>query len=239
MLMSLPSEAAEDWQIRLSPYAWLASLEGDIGSVQGLPSVPVDVSPSDVIDDIEAVVMLIFDAKKGQHGLYADIFYAHIQADEEVLPAPIDLSLRAEVQNRILSLAYQYEFHRSERAVVDLLLGARHWGVKSKLTFGGGAGLLAERSLSSSESWTDPLLGVKAFMPLGETAFYIEGGAGLGGFGAGSDLFYEISAVVGYQWNQSIGISLGYRLFDVDYRSDSFGYGVTQQGLQLGLTWSF
>jgi hypothetical protein len=76
-------------------------------------------------------------------------------------------------------------------------------------------------------------------MPLGESRFYVEGGAGLGGFGVGSDMFYEISAVLGYQWSEAIGTSIGYRILDVDYRSNSFSYDVNQQGLQFGLSWSF
>ena len=65
------------------------------------------------------------------------------------------------------------------------------------------------------------------------------GGAGLGGFGVGSDLFYEISANVGYQWNKSIGTALGYRMFDVDYEDDGYVYDVKQQGWQVGLRWAF
>ena len=89
------------------------------------------------------------------------------------------------------------------------------------------------------DSWFDPGLGVKGRVPFGATRFYFEGGAGIGGFGVGSDLFYEINASVGYQWTKSIGTTIGYRMFDVDYEDNGFVYDVRQQGLQLGLTWSF
>jgi len=65
---------------------------------------------------------------------------------------------------------------------------------------------------------------------MGSSQFYVEGCAGLGGFGVGSDLFYEINANVGYQWNKSIGTALGYRMFDVDYEDDGYVYDVRQQG---------
>jgi len=55
----------------------------------------------------------------------------------------------------------------------------------------------------------------------------------------GSDLYYEINANVGYQWNRSIGTAIGYRMFDVDYEDDGYVYDVKQQGWQIGLTWPF
>ena len=76
-------------------------------------------------------------------------------------------------------------------------------------------------------------------MPLGDTRFYVDGGVGLGGFGVGSDLFYDVNGAVGFQWNEAIGTTLGYRMFDVDYNDGGFVYDARQQGWQLGLTWAF
>ena len=50
---------------------------------------------------------------------------------------------------------------------------------------------------------------------------------------------YEINANVGYQWTKSIGTTIGYRMFDVDYEKGGFLYDVRQQGWQLGLSWAF
>lgn len=239
LAFAMPAQAEKEWQFSLSPYAWIPSVQGDIGGGSGSPSVPVDISPSDVIDDIEAVVMLVLDAKKGRHGIYADIFHADIDGDIELLPAPIGLRLRTEVQNQLLTLAYQYELYNSDGAVADVLFGARYWAVESTLTFGGGSGPLAGRRFTSSESWTDPVVAFKGYLPLGGSRFYLQAGGGIGGFGVGSDMFYEVSGVIGYRWSDSIGTSFGYRLFDVDYNSNSFSYDIKQQGPQFGLTWSF
>ena len=88
----------------------------------------------------------------------------------------------------------------------------------------------------------DPALGIKAVAPLGQSSFYFAGAGagagGIGGFGVGSDLAYELSATIGYQWNSSIGTALGYRMFDVDYEDDGYIYDLRQEGWQLGLTGS-
>ena len=231
--------ADEGWNFRLSPYLWFAGLKGDVGTIPSLPTAPVDISATDALEDTEASLMLILDAKKGRHGFFTDLIYTDVQSDEELVPQPIGLMMKSTSRTTIFSLAYQYELYGQDQTVVDLLAGGRYWAIDSELKFKGGLGLLAGKKLSNDESWFDPALGIKGRAPLGSSQFYVEGGAGLGGFGVGSDLFYEINANVGYQWNKSIGTALGYRMFDVDYEDDGYVYDVRQQGWQVGLTWAF
>jgi len=235
----LTAWAEDGWQFRLTPYLWFAGLKGDVATIPGAPAAPIDISPSEAIEDTEAGLMLLVDAKRGRHGVFADFMYTDVQSDEELIPSPIDLTLRSVTKTTIFSLAYQYEIFNQDQAVIDLMLGARYWDIDSELSFGGGSGLLAGRKVTHDESWIDPMLGVKGRMPLGGSKFYIQGGAGLGGFGVGSDLFYEFSGAIGYQWTPAIGTAVGYRMFDVDYDDDGFVYDARQQGWQLGLTWAF
>jgi hypothetical protein len=218
---------------------WFAGLEGDIATIPGQPSAPVDVTPSDALDDTEASLMLLVDAKRGEHGLFVDLFYSDVRSDEDLVPQPIGLALRSVTKTTMLSLAYQYEIYKRDNTVVDLMIGARYWKIDSELKFGGGLGILAGKKVNNDESWIDPAIGLKGRMPLGNSAFYLEGGAGLGGFGIGSDLFYEVGGAVGYQWTPAIGTAIGYRMFDVDYDDDGFEYDVRQEGWQVGLTWAF
>lgn len=235
-----PSVLAQDaWEFRLTPYAWLAGLKGSVGTIPGQPPVSVDISPSDALKHLEGGGMIMLDARKRRHGLLVDLVYTNVQSDIELLPAPIGLELETISKTTIASLAYQYEFYRQDETVADVVAGLRYWKVDSELRFGGGLGVLAGRGIRNKESWVDPGLGLKGRTPLGASRFYAEGGAFLGGFGVGSDLFYEINANVGYQWTKSIGTTVGYRMFDVDYENDGFVYDVRQQGWQIGLTWAF
>lgn len=235
----LTVRADDGWQFRLTPYIWFAGLEGDVATIPGAPAAPIDISPSEAIEDTETGLMLLVDAKHGRHGVFADFLYSDVRSDEELIPPPIDLTLRSVTKTTIFSLAYQYEIFNRDQAVIDLMLGARYWDIDTELTFGGGLGLLAGTKVSHDESWIDPLLGVKGRTPLGNSRFYVEGGAGLGGFGVGSDLFYEFNGAIGYQWTPAIGTAIGYRMFDVDYEDDGFVYDARQQGWQIGLTWAF
>ena len=234
-----PTYADDSWHYRLTPYAWFAGLKGTVATIPGAPPAPIDISSSEALSDSETSLMLIFDAKRGQHGFFTDFLYSDSRSDEELIPSPINLTLTSRTKTTQFTLAYQYEIFNQEGAVVDLMAGARYWSIDTELTFGNGLGLLAGKTISNDESWLDPALGIKGRMPLGDTRFYLEGGAGVGGFGIGSDLFYEVNTSVGYQWNNAIGTALGYRMFDVDYEDDGYLYDVKQQGWQLGLSWAF
>ena len=239
LVASGPALADEDWRFRLSPYMWLAGLKGDVGTIPPLPAAPVDISPSDALKDTEGGAMVLLDAKRGRHGFLVDLLYTDVRSDTALVPAPINLDMRSISKTTIATVAYQYELYRQKQTVVDLLAGARYWHIESELQFSGGLGILAGRNIRNTESWVDPVLGVKGRLPFGESRYYFEGGAGIGGFGVGSDFAYEINANVGYQWTESIGTTIGYRMFDVDYEKGGYVYDVRQQGLQLGLTWAF
>jgi hypothetical protein len=239
-LSTVPASADDSWQFRLTPYLWFAGLKGDLATIPGSPPASIDISPSQAIEDTEVGLMLLFDAKRGRHGVFADFLYTDVRSDEDLLPPPIALTLRSVSKTTILSLAYQYELHNEDRAVVDLIVGGRYWDIDTELKFGSGTGgPLDGRKLTNDESWIDPMVGIKGRMPLGDTAFYAQGGAVIGGFNVGSDLFYELSGAIGYQWTPAIGTAIGYRMFDVDYEDGGFVYDARQEGWQVGLTWAF
>lgn len=241
LVLAVPpsSRADEGWRYRLTPYAWFAGVEGEVGTLPGAPAAPIDIPFKDVVDDVEGGLLFIVDARRGRHGVFADLLYADLESDAELLPPPIGLVLNSTTEILFLSLAYQYAIYEQGDAVADVLVGARYWSIDTRLRFGGGAGLLAGRQITQDEAWIDPVIGVKGRAPLGDSRFYVGGGAGIGGFGLGSDLFYELTANVGYQWNKAIGTAVGYRFFDVDYDDGGFLYDVSQQGWQIGLTWAF
>ena len=234
------STVDDDWKFALSPYMWFAGLKGDIATTPPLPPVSVDISPSDAFKDTQVGLMLALDMRKGRHGAFADLVYTDVQSDTELVPAPINLTMKSTSKTTIFSLAYEYEIYRAGKAHAEVLAGGRYWSIDSKLEFGGGLGLLAGQVLHHTESWVDPAIGLQGRMPLADKSnIYVQGGFSMGGFGVGSDSFYDVHAALGYQFSKSIGAGIGYRLFDVDYKKDDFLYDVKQQGWLLGLTWAF
>ena len=239
LMLSSMTYAEGGWDFKLTPYVWFAGVDGTVSTVPGAPATPIKVSPSDALSDSQASFMMFFEAKKQKHGMVFDILYTDSESNTTLVGDPINLTLKSTSRNKMFSAAYEYELYNQNNAKIDVFAGARYWKVDTILEFGGGLGILAGQSIRNAESWVDPLIGVKGTTPLGDSNFYFTGWIAGGGFGVGSDSFYDLSANIGYQWNKAIGTALGYRLFNVDYEDGTFLYDVQQEGWDLGLTWSF
>lgn len=227
-----------DWNYNLSPYIWLSGSSGEVSSIPGQPAIPFDLSAKDAVEDNEVSYMLVFQGKKDKHGFLLDLIYTDTTSDEDVVPA-LGLEVQATSKNTMLSAAYVYEVHNEGGTVVDVFGGLRYWDVDSILKFKGGRGLLAGQKIKNSEDWVDPVGGVKIHHRFDDSNLYMSGWLAVGGFGVGSDSFYDTSINVGYQWSDTIGTTIGYRLFDVDYDDNGFVYDAKNDGLTLGLTWKF
>jgi len=234
-LLAAPATAsAADWEFKLAPYLWFAGLQGDVATIPGVPSAPIDVSPSQAIEDTDAALMLMFEARRGRHGLFVDFIYTDVRSTEEVFPN-LGISLRSVSKSTVLSGAYEYRLVDNEGSNLDLMGGLRYWEVDSALSFTGPL----EISGKNKEDWVDPFIGLKGYHRFGGSKFYMSYGAAVGGFDAGSKLFYDLNLNLGYQWNNAIGTAVGYRLFNVDYDHAGFLWDVEQAGWGVGLAWSF
>jgi len=238
LLVPTAASAEDEWKFQIVPYLWFAGVKGEASTIPGAPPGPIDVPASEALEDMEASFMGVFEMKKGKHGAFLDILYSDLQSDTTLAPN-IGLTLKTTSKSTIVSAAYEYEVHRSDRSSANVFGGLRYWEVDTQLDFGGGLGLLAGRSVRNKEDWVDPMIGIKGRSALGGSKFFVIGALGVGGFGVGSDNFYDASAHVGYQWNKTIGTTLGYRIFDVKYENGTFLYDVRQEGWLLGISFAF
>lgn len=238
ILGSSLANADDDWDFRLSPYLWFAGIQGDVSTIPGAPVAPIDISSSDALNDTEASLMLVFEAKRQRHGVLVDALYTDVQSKTDIAPA-IGLRMKSTSKNTVFSVSYEYEMYNSGQASADVFAGARYWNIDTKLQFEGGLGVLAGRRVQHKESWVDPMIGIKGRTRLGDSQFFLSGALAIGGFGVGSDSFYDVLGNIGYQWTDAIGTTIGYRLYDLDYEDGGFVYDVRQQGMTMALTWAF
>jgi len=231
---AVPVVEDSQWEFRLSPYAWFAGFKGDVASVPSLgDSIYVDISSSDALSDTEASLAFVFEGKKGKHGFLTDFLYSDMRSNTALVDG-VPVTLDSVSKTTLFSAAYMYELYNNESAVIDVYGGARYWKIDTDLSLS-----VITPSIGHVESWIDPLIGIKGRTALGDTKFYVTASATVGGFGVGSDLFYDLAAHLGYQWSKSIGTTIGYRMYDLDYENDGFVYDVKQEGWMLGLTWAF
>jgi hypothetical protein len=169
-----------------------------------------------------------------------DIVYTDIEMKD---PTPLGIfysSLTSRTKSWMVPVAGLYRLAERQNRFLDVIAGVRYWSVDSELTLKGPQfPFLPERDISNSEDWFDPLIGLKGMSAIGNSKFFISGGLGIGGFGEGSDFFWDANVNLGYQWTKGFSTTLGYRYLDVDYEKDDFLYDVVQDGITLGLSWWF
>jgi hypothetical protein len=120
---------------------------------------------------------------------------------------------------------------------LDLLGGVRFWSVETILELGSGA--VQGGRISEEEDWIDPIVGIKGSRVIGDSKFFVSGMFILGGFGAASDMIWDIGGYLGYQWTEAISTVIGYRYLNVDYEDDGFIFDIAQDGPVIGLSWRF
>ena len=225
-----PTAGRSGWTFTLTPYAWIAGLKGDVGTLSGFPPAEVDVSFSDIIQSTEIAAMLAGEARRGRWGLLLDLVYLDLSEDAE---GPEPFFGEAELQSTTLfaTLSGAYRVLEKERVALDVLAGMRPWYLDTKLELS--AGLLAARSTSDTEGWVDPLVGARVSFALGG-GFSVTGVADVGGFGVGSDISWQAIATLNYRLRDWLWLRAGYRHLEVDYEDGGFVYDVQMSGPILG-----
>lgn len=240
---AVPSDT-DTWQFEITPYLFGAGLNGTTGS--GGVSTDVDMSFSDILANLDSGFMALFEARKGQwtfglEGVYFKLKDEHTSAWQGPLGNTNTGSLDATVTEHIYQLTAGYRL-LDEQTKVDLLGAARYTqlDVDLNLALTTGADLLPDgsRSTSSTQSWWDPVIGVRVLQPLGKAWTFV-GYGDIGGFGVGSDLTYQLLAGVNWQFAKSWTAKAGYRYLYQDYNDHGFIWDMTSSGLYLGAGFRF
>ena len=238
LLVAVPAAGqdtdADGWRFTLSPYLWAAGLSGRSGTLPPLPPANVDLSFSDIFDDLRFAGMVLASAHKGRFGIAADIQYIDTQSEGGLAPFFAQTQLTS--KTFLATLTGEYAVVDAPDAKLFLGAGFRFWSVDTELKLSGGP--LRDRRIDSNETWFDPLVAVRGYYSLSER-WFLAGWAGVGGFGIGSDIVADLFGSVGYLISESTSVSAGYRWMKVDRDEDGFLYDVQQQGPMVGLTFRF
>ncbi|WP_287884089.1 MULTISPECIES: hypothetical protein [Paracoccus] len=221
---------AQDWSGQVTPYVWAAGLGGDVTPMTGAPTLSLDKSISEVLEDTDGAFFLSGYARHDRLVLMGDFSWSSSSKSGTVPPG---LPAEGKLRQRSLTLLAGWRAVENQQFTLDLLGGARAWSVKSSVTVAGGA-----MQASPGKDFVDPILAARAniaLAPQWSAILY----ADIGGFGAGSENTSQILATVNYQVNDNLWVSAGYRQLSVDYRSGGTAVDVTMAGPLLGATWRF
>lgn len=226
------------WSFDIVPYLWLATYNGSFdlpGSRAGFG--PTRTSSGDAYSSrISGAAMLLGQVRYREFGLYLDGAWVQLRTGGDNSSA---LYSATEIKTDIAygTAAASYRLPLLVRDLdIDLLAGARVWHVGN--TIERTSGILPGYSTDGSHTWCDPIVGAKLRYDFGKHWFAVALGDA-GGFGAGSDLSWNVFGGVGYQFTSCVSATLGYRYMHLDYEKNSFVVDANIQGALLGVGFHF
>ena len=234
------ADADEDrWHVEFTPYLFASGLHGSTGTQQ--VSADVNTGFGDIVQNLDSGLMGTLELRRGRWGIILDGLYFKLgdqRARSWEGPAGIgsatgDLDVSTTMQMYQLSAAYRL----GDGVPTDLIVAGRYTQLDLNMNLVATTGGLlpgGTRSLSASQSWWDPVIGVRVILPFAQRWSAMLYGD-VGGFGVGSDLTYQGIAGVNWQFSEHVSAKLGYRYIYQDYENNGFVWKMAAYGPYLGL----
>ena len=223
MVLATPPAIAEEykgygdeWQNAIAIYGWGASIGGHTARGTG-----VDISFSDLLDNLEGGFMASYQGRKGRWSLLSDVLYLDVEGERNfdlippvgpgLIETSTDVSLN--LKGLVWQLAGGYNLYNRENTTVDFVFGVRYLDLSTDLalTFNldlPGQGVSQTFPLSKSGDNWDAIIGIKGTIGLGDR-WFIPYYADLGG--GDSDFTWQASAGIAFKAADWADIALVYR----------------------------
>jgi hypothetical protein len=209
-------------------------MKGEAATLPPAGSSKIDLSFSEILDELDIGIMGMFEARKGKFALWSDVFYSRISTSVDT-PGPFYDGADYEQKLGYTSFGVSYRVVENEWLELDALAGVRFFFLDNEMDLNGG--ILPAENSQYDENWYDPFLSVKTNVALTEK-LYFTGWAGMA-VGGESESSYDFFGGLGYKFSETYSAVAGYRHLEVDYEQGDFLFGVEMSGLLLGLVIRF
>lgn len=242
-----------DWAFQATGYLWATGLNGNISPFRRAPTLHVEKSFSDVMEDLNFGGFLNVWGRYDRFVLSGDIMYVDTTDSKAAgplpalqipglptLPAGAAIDADVDTQEFMATLQAGYRIVDADGFSLDALAGARFWHISNEVAVTASHPLIGSVSATHKESfgWIDPVIGARAFFSLTDK-LSVQAQVDIGGFGAGSDLTWSALATVNYIFTDTLSVSAGYKVLDVDYSDDGYVFDSRLSGPVMGLTYRF
>ncbi len=201
--------ATEDaWKFSLAPmFLWGKSIEGT--QQVGPASSSLDLEFKDnILENLAAAVTIHFEAQKNDLTLFADYQYANLDPSTET---PVGRSVGVDLTDQAFEVGAGYRVATFGINDLQVLGGARYIRQDLEVDINPGIQLADVR-----EHWWDGFIGLRIFTHITDNLTFIgRGDVGTGG----SDITWNVLALIDYRFKNWGSVFCGYRWFDIDYDS--------------------
>jgi hypothetical protein len=225
------------WQFTVSPYAWIAGIDGQLNTpFPRDPQVDFSTSFGDLLSSLNGVpVMGMAEVRYGRFGLVGDLL--SIPLEQDVTTRGVLFSGgQARVTTTGAGLVGMVRVIDLPSGSLDLGGGIRPWWVSTRVSLD--AGLVQARSSRRSAEWVDPVIAVRGHLRLAER-FGLSVYTDVGGFGAGSELTWQVLGTLDWRATDWLSLHAGWRHLALDFDDRSLSLDVSLSGPILGATIRF
>ena len=236
LAMALPAKAEtgsgqDGWEFGGSAYLWAAGVKGTSAAGDD-----IDVSFSDVLEDLDGGLMGIIAASKGRWTLLADVIYLSIHQETNTtanligLPAKVDTDMK--LKGFVTTFGAAYRVIEDDMTSLDLLAGARYFKLDVDFDANVGTGKV---KYSDSGDALDGIIGAQVLIDLSERWYvscYADVGAG------DSKLTWQAWPVVGYRFDNVDAVA-GYRYLKWETDDGDTFEDLSFSGPMLGVKFRF
>lgn len=234
MLLTPLISAADETEWLVAPYVWLSDVTLDQSA-----GIGGSISASDLLDKSDAVGMIRVEAARNRWGFTLDYVFLSVSGGR-VLPSPplpVSTSVIAELDNDIVELGGFFRPSGNDSGV-DYLFGIRNLNVEKTLLVTPNGGI-TER-FDSDSSFTDVFAGVRYLHRFNDKwDLALRGDYSFGD----TEGTLNLLASVGYRFNSTFALNLGYRHLAMEFEDSSSGVSETtdieMSGPLLGFLFRF
>jgi len=215
---------SDQWRSQLSGYLWALSMDGTAGIMGN--DMDIDLSFSDLLDDLDFAMSLRFESHKGKFGYFLDGMAIRLKPETST-PAG---TISQEVKSFIGEVGGIYHFNPK----VEGIYGVRYQAmdVEADLPLPPPAGM----TVGENEDWADIFVGLR-YTPVRTDKWlvWLRGDVGSG------DSDTTLNGVIGasYHINNRWSLGGGYRILTNDYEQDGFKWDVDYEGVSFILGYTF
>jgi len=221
--------AENPWRFSLTPYGWMTGINGTISA--GDRSADIDIAFKDVLKHLDMGVMMAAEVGYKRWSVMGDFIYARLSDDIDP-PRGVAFSSTHEVLKEIIgTITLNYRVVDSKTTFLDVFAGARIYSLDTQLVFR--PRLAQGVNVSASQTWTDPIIGLRGRYYFSR-AWFLNLYGDVGGFGAGSDISWQVLGGVGVQAARWCDVELGYRALGFDYEPGRVKQDIVTHGPIIG-----
>jgi hypothetical protein len=201
---------AGDWHFAVSPYLWFPGVHGGIG-VNSTQIVGIHSSAADLLSHFRFGLMGVVEPSYKRIVMPLDIVWVRLGDDRAFTNLGTVGNFKA--SEFILTPKIGYRVIDRKMIKIDALAGFRYWHLAQSVSF-----TTNSLNFSSSQNWVDPLVGGRITGNLSPKLSVTVAGD-VGGWGAGSQLDYQVAGLLGYRIKPAMALQVGYRYLAVHYRN--------------------